>query len=175
MVELSPLLQIIAAASLGFLYLLAGYRWARLLMKAESAVVFAVLGALACKDSVHWSVILLLAALLAVAGWKFGNAYYFLHVVIVGAIVGVVAAWGIHGRLEWAPSLMGAAAGVTLGILVQRPAVIFFTSAIGAFLLSAAASAQTMTWESWVLCAVLTVLGSIYQFQTTKRPVPSDP
>ena len=175
MVEFSPLVQIVAAASLGFLYLLAGYRFARFLMKMESAVLFAVLGTLPFKDSAHWSVLLAGAIGLAVLGWKFGNAYYFLHVVLLGAIVGVCTAWGIHGRLEWIPSLVGAVVGVVLAIGIQRPALIFLTSAIGAFLLAAAASAQNMTWESWVLWAVLTVLGTVYQIQTTRRPVPRDP
>jgi hypothetical protein len=122
---------------------------------------------------------LILAAVLAVVGWKLGNAYYYLHVVVVGAIVGALAAWALLGRLEWGPCLVGAAAGVTFGILMERPAVIAATSAIGAFLLAAAASGQKMTWEAWVLWGVLTVLGTIYQVQTTRclarPPVPADP
>ena len=45
------------------------------------------------------------------------------------------------------------------------------TSAIGAFLLAAAASGQKMPWEAGVLWSVLTVLGTIYQLRTTSRPV----
>jgi hypothetical protein len=171
MVEFSSLLQIVAAAALGFLYLLAGDRWARVLMKGECAVLFAALGTLACKDSVGWIEIIIIAGALGVIGWKLGNAYYFLHVVLLGAIVGVCTAWGIYGRLEWGPSLVGGVVGIILTIRIQRPALIFLTSALGAFLLAASASAWTMTRESWVLCAVLTVLGTIYQIQTTRRPV----
>ena len=38
--------------------------------------------ALACGDSVSWIEILIMAAVLAVVGWKLGNAYYYLHVVL---------------------------------------------------------------------------------------------
>ncbi len=171
MVEFSPLVQIVAACAIGFLYLLAGYRCARFLFKCEAAVLFAALGGLAFHDSVHWVILLAMVLGLAVLGWKFGNAYYFLHVALLGAIVGFCTAWGVRGGIEWGPSLAGAAIGVVLGIVVERPALIFLTSAMGAFLLAASASAQVMTRESWVLWSVLTVAGTIYQIQTARRPV----
>jgi hypothetical protein len=177
MVEFSPLIQFPFLLGLGFLYLMMGYRALRFWMKLESAILLMGLGILTCGRTEHWPVVLGIAALLAVLGWKLGNFYYYLHLVFVGSIVGALAGSTISSA-GWV-AVAGGVVGTVAAFLLQRSVLIAGTSAIGAFCLTMAALVPSVlmggkmefTWEAGLCWAVVTTLGIVHQVRTTKKPV----
>lgn len=179
-------LKLLVCAFFGGLYLLAGYRTIRFAARLESAVLFMLLGLTVSEPLGDQVLVIALFAVLAVVGWRLGNAYYFVHIGLTGAVAGamlmVLTLLLLGGPLAWAPCLGAAALGLLLALRFERPVLTTATAAIGALLLTVAAHAPAVmlggrpepTWEAGLLFAVLTVLGTLYQFRT-RPPVPSGP
>jgi hypothetical protein len=175
------------ALALGAVCLLAGYRMVRFSSKLQSAMMAILLG-LAFGQHLQsgWAVAAILVAA-AIAGFLLGNAFYYVNIALVGAIMGVLfmflGAAAIGGTIEWGSGIASAVLGMMLAVRFERPAVILGTSMAGASLLLDGGHSLGMAMPISVAAAlfvVLSVLGCSVQARSKKRlpakaPAPRDP
>jgi hypothetical protein len=171
----------------GALCLLSGYRMVRWSSRLQSAMLAILLG-LSFGQHLHnpWAVAGILAAA-GIVGFLLGNAFYYVNIAFVGAILGVftmaLGAWAIGGHIEWASGIASAVLGVMLACRFERPAVILGTSVAGASMLIQAGQSLGVTLPLLVVAGIflsLSVLGCVFQAKRMKppsprRPVPRDP
>jgi len=167
----------------GLFLLLIGYRYVRFSSKLGSALIAIFLAMTAGQHLQNgWAAAALLAAA-AIAGWLLGNAYYYVNITFVGAVMGVigmfVAALAAGGTIEWSSALASAVLGAMLTVRFERPLVVLGTSMAGASMLVQSGHADT-AWGAGVAFVALTLLGCLFQASRLKRlpprrPVPRDP
>jgi hypothetical protein len=167
----------------GAVCLIQGYRMVRFSSKLGSAL-FAIALGLTAGQHLHngWVVAAILAGA-GIAGWRLGNAYYFVNMALVGALMGVIVmflgARMIGGTIEWTSALASAVLGAMLSVRFERPLVILGSSISGAAMLVQAGHPDP-SWGAAGLIVCLTLLGCLYQARRTRplpatRPVPGGP
>jgi len=175
------------ALLVGTVCLLTGYRMVRFSSRLQSAMLGILLG-LSFGQHLHngWAVAGILTVA-AIAGFLLGNAFYYVNIALVGAIMGVlfmfIGAAAIGGTIEWGSGMASAILGGMLAVRFERPAVILGTSVAGASLFLQATQpmgVNLVPWGAAVLFVVLSVAGCVVQARSTKAcparpPAPRDP
>ena len=113
----------------------------------------------------------------AIAGFLLGNAYYYIHIAGVGALMGVLTmafgAAAVGGYIEWGSGIASAILGAMLACRFERPVVIFATSLIGGATFFGAAKSlgvRMPTAGAVLLMVAITALGCVVQAKTTRKP-----
>jgi hypothetical protein len=179
---MSPQAPWFLSAMVGALCLLSGYRWIRFSSKLASAILAVLLGlAVGQQLQSGWAVAAILSAA-AIAGFLLGNAYYYVNMALVGAIMGVLfmalGAASIGGTIEWPSGVASAVLGAMLAVRFERPIVIVGMSITGAILFLQSAQSlgiRTSPGVAALVVVALTLLGCAVQARTTKRPAAKPP
>ena len=169
----APQIPWILSGIVAAICLLTGYRLVRFSSRVGSAI-FAVFLGLTVGQHLHsgWAVAAVLTAS-AIAGFLLGNAYYYVNMALVGAIMGAGCMLIGAGTLDWSTGLASALLGAMLTVRFERPIVILGTSMAGASILMQSMGLpqpQHLTWAQAALFVGLSALGGLVQARTTNRP-----
>ena len=182
-----PLMATLAGI-LGLALVLAGYWMMRASARFACALILAVVG-FAIGLRLEEPMLVFGATVgLGILGFFLGDTFYYLYVLLNGALAGYVLAGVAYDLVGWEftllPASIGALLGGVLSIFFERPLGIFGTSVTGAALCSNGLEAVltqsglheagSLDWGYALLFVLLIATGCAVQSRATKHLPPRD-
>lgn len=119
----------------GAVMIFSGYRLMRFMSKVHAALLLGAFGFGLCQGLGSAYVGIGVGVVLAIVGYKLGDIYYYLNMIVLGLLAGGALGW-VAGQLatpQVAPfiAIAGAVLGAVLTVKFERPLGILFTSVLG--------------------------------------------
>ena len=169
---------------IGVVLLLFGYRLTRLTSKIQAGFLLAGVGYALFAPSFGQLPGIGIAVLLGIVGYKLGDIYYYLNVILFGLFAGAALGYIVGALVQPEPTFLypviGAVACAILAALFERPLGIFASAVLGSaflcFAVTTYTDGQPIRNEGPQigplfagLFALGTILGIIVQARTTKN------